>query len=187
MAYKHIDYVKAHRKIAPFTSQLIARTLVEADRMLEHHKKFIKRIKDAEASSIQRFNALPTNATIRKEYVKCGKNDCEMSHGPYFYAYWKEKTSTCNNKSATVWKLKKKYIGSYLPEIKPSELVANSYIGTINGIDVTKELMIDPTNSTKDVVHFMIPKPVVMQIAEQVNKSGQAKEGLMKFMFKPTL
>ena len=47
--------------------------------------------------------------------------------------------------------------------------------------------MIDPTNSTKDVVHFMIPKPVVMQIAEQVNKSGQAKEGLMKFTFKPTL
>ncbi|MGC1131568.1 MAG: hypothetical protein WA941_01995 [Nitrososphaeraceae archaeon] len=70
---------------------------------------------------------------------------------------------------------------------KPSELVANSYIGTINGIDVTKDLMIDPTNSTKDVVHFMIPKPVVMQIAEQVNNSGQAKEGLMKFTFKPAV
>ena len=70
---------------------------------------------------------------------------------------------------------------------KPSELVANSYIGTINGIDVTKELMVDPTNSTKDVVHFMIPKPVVMQIAEQVNKSGQEKEGLMKFTFKPAI
>ncbi|MGB7635676.1 MAG: hypothetical protein WBL68_18310, partial [Nitrososphaeraceae archaeon] len=64
----------------------------------EHHKKIIKRIKDAEASSIQRFNALPTNATIRKEYVKCGKNDCEISHGPYYYAYWKEriqKKATC--------------------------------------------------------------------------------------------
>jgi hypothetical protein len=32
----------------------------------------------------------------------------------------------------------------------------------------------------------MIPKLVVMQIAEQVNKGGQAKEGLMKFTFKPT-
>jgi hypothetical protein len=70
---------------------------------------------------------------------------------------------------------------------KPSELVANSYTGTINSIDVTKDLMIDPTNSTKDVVHFMIPKPVVMQIAEQVNNSGQAKEGLMKFTFKPAV
>ena len=58
---------------------------------------------------------------------------------------------------------------------KPSELISNSYTGTINGIDVTKDLMIDPTNTTKDAVHFMIPKPVVMQIAEQVNKSGQAK------------
>ena len=47
---------------------------------------------------------------------------------------------------------------------KPSELVANSYIGTINGIDVAKDLMIDPTNSTKDVVHFMISKPYFKQI-----------------------
>jgi hypothetical protein len=70
---------------------------------------------------------------------------------------------------------------------KPSGLVAKSYVGTINGIDVTKNLMVDPTNSTKDVVHFMIPKPVVMQIAEQVNKSGQAGDGLMKFTFKPAV
>jgi hypothetical protein len=39
-----------------------------------------------------------------------------MSHGPYYYAYWKERISGCDNQSATVWKLKKKYIGSYLPE-----------------------------------------------------------------------
>lgn len=70
---------------------------------------------------------------------------------------------------------------------KPSELTAKSYVGTINGMDVTKDLMVDPTNSTKDVVHFMIPKPVVMQVAEQVNKSGQAAGGLMKFTFKPAV
>lgn len=50
-----------------------------------------------------------------------------------------------------------------------------------------RPLMIDPTNTTKDVVHFMIPKPVVMQIAELVNKSGLAEEGLMKFTFKLTV
>lgn len=65
---------------------------------------------------------------------------------------------------------------------KPSELSAESYVG----------LMIDPTNSTKDVVrfmivHFMIPKPVVMQIAQQITKNGQAGEGLMKFTLKPTV
>ena len=33
---------------------------------------------------------IPLNATIRQEYVKCGNPDCQKSHGPYFYAYWKE-------------------------------------------------------------------------------------------------
>jgi hypothetical protein len=70
---------------------------------------------------------------------------------------------------------------------KPSELSSESYVGTINGMNVTKNLMIDPTNSTKDVVHFMIPKPVVMEIAQQVTKSGQAGDGLMKFTLKPTV
>jgi hypothetical protein len=69
---------------------------------------------------------------------------------------------------------------------KPSELIAKSYTGTINGMDVTKNLMVDPTNSTKDVIHFMIPKPVVMQIAQEVNKSGQAADGLMKFTLAPS-
>jgi hypothetical protein len=70
---------------------------------------------------------------------------------------------------------------------KPSELSSESYVGTLNGMNVTKNLMIDPANSTKDVVHFMIPKPVVMEIAQQVNKVGQAKDGLMKFTLKPTI
>lgn len=89
---------------------------METDRRLEHHRRFVKRLKDAKALSLQRFNDLPRNATIRKEYVKCGKNDCQMSHGPYYYAYWKERSSSSDNLSATLWKLKKKYIGSYLPE-----------------------------------------------------------------------
>jgi hypothetical protein len=43
---------------------------------------------------------IPLNATIRQEYVKCGNPDCQKSHGPYFYAYWKHDK-----------KLKKKYVG----------------------------------------------------------------------------
>jgi len=70
---------------------------------------------------------------------------------------------------------------------KPSELTSESYVGTINGMNVTKNLMIDPTNSTKDVVHFMIPKPVVMEIAQHVNKTGQIEDGLMKFTLRPTI
>jgi hypothetical protein len=30
------------------------------------------------------------NAKIRQEYMKCGNPDCQNSHGPYLYAYWKQ-------------------------------------------------------------------------------------------------
>ena len=52
--------------------------------------------------------------SIRKEYVRCGKSGCELSHGPYYYAYWKEKVGSNDDTTAVTWKLKKKYIGSYL-------------------------------------------------------------------------
>ena len=71
---------------------------------------------------------------------------------------------------------------------KGSSLASKSYIGTINGIDVTKNLMVDPTNRTKDVIHFMIPKPAVIQIAQQVSNNGQvaASNGLMEFTLAPS-
>jgi hypothetical protein len=69
---------------------------------------------------------------------------------------------------------------------KPSELASKSYVGTVNGTDVTKNLMLDPSNTTKNVVHFMLPKPAVMQIAEQINKNGQSAEGLMTFTLEPS-
>jgi hypothetical protein len=38
-----------------------------------------------------RIKAIPENATIRKEYVKCKKHNCHRKHhGPYYYAYWKD-------------------------------------------------------------------------------------------------
>ncbi|MFZ0511837.1 MAG: hypothetical protein WAM14_09545 [Candidatus Nitrosopolaris sp.] len=43
---------------------------------------------------------IPLNATIRQEYVKCGNPDCQTSHGPYLYAYWKHDK-----------KLRKLYVG----------------------------------------------------------------------------
>jgi hypothetical protein len=117
MSFEYIDYANARKKLAPITSRLVARALIEADRRIEKQKRFFKRMEDAKTSSIQKFNDLPRNATIRKEYVKCGKNDCKISHGPYYYGYWKEKViiNSNNDTTAAAWKLKKKYIGSYLP------------------------------------------------------------------------
>ena len=55
-----------------------------------------------------RVKSIPKNATIRKEYVKCGKVLCyHGKHGPYYYAYWKDPKTK---------KLKKKYIGTHMPE-----------------------------------------------------------------------
>jgi hypothetical protein len=71
---------------------------------------------------------------------------------------------------------------------KGNSLASQSYAGTINGIDVTKNLMVDPSNSTKNVVHFMLPKPAVIQIAEEVNNNGHAAatNGLMEFSLVPS-
>jgi hypothetical protein len=71
---------------------------------------------------------------------------------------------------------------------KGNSLASQSYTGEINGIDVTKNLMVDPSNSTKNVVHFMLPKPAVIQIAQEVNNNGHAaaSNGLMEFSLVPS-
>src|SRR5215831_18288921 len=71
---------------------------------------------------------IPPNATIRQEYVKCGNPDCQKSHGPYFYAYWKHDK-----------KLNKRYVGKNLEDfqlrkiakqikLKPSILIKFKFI-----------------------------------------------------------
>jgi hypothetical protein len=69
---------------------------------------------------------------------------------------------------------------------KPNEFTAKtSYSGAVNGINVTKNLVLDNSNPQKDVIHFMLPKNAVMQVAEQVNKNGQASTPLMTFTLQP--
>lgn len=52
---------------------------------------------------IQKYQTLPKNSTIKKEYIKCGKAFClQCPHGSYYYAYWRDNTTK---------KLKKKYLG----------------------------------------------------------------------------
>jgi hypothetical protein len=71
---------------------------------------------------------IPPNATIRQEYVKCGDPDCQNSHGPYLYTYWKH-----NNK------LNKKYVGKNFDDfrlrklakeikLRPSQLIKLKFI-----------------------------------------------------------
>jgi len=67
-------------------------------------------------------------------------------------------------------------------------LVSDSYTGMINGIDLTKNLMVDPSNSSKNIVHFMLPKPEIIQIAKEVNNNIHAatSNGLMEFSLAPS-
>jgi len=96
-------------------------TKVESEKI-----RFEAKIKSEKIKSINNSANLPSNATIRKEYVKCGKLDCPSKHGPYYYAYWKD---DCG-------KLKKKYIGKYPPSIDKQK---------------SRDTVIDPSNSTEDV------------------------------------
>src|SRR5215831_14175259 len=67
---------------------------------------------------------IPLNATIRQEYVKCGNPDCQILHGPYFYAYWKEDK-----------KLNKRYIGKHLEDFRLRK--------------IAKEVKLKPSQYTK--------------------------------------
>lgn len=68
---------------------------------------------------------------------------------------------------------------------KPSLFSAQVYLGEVNDIPVDKMIMIDGSNATKDVIHFMIPKNELISMAEKVSGSGEASVGLMDFKLKP--
>jgi hypothetical protein len=83
--------------------------------IMQRGEKLLNKIKSARVSSINRAKSIPNNATIRKEYVRCGKPGCQQKrHGPYYYAYWKDAN---NNK-----KLNKKYLGKYFQRRKNNEV-----------------------------------------------------------------
>jgi hypothetical protein len=82
----------------------LQKVLADANKVIEKSTKFINKIKSRELACANRAKSIPENATIRKEYIKCGNEICEQKHGPYYYAYWKDPESK---------KLKKKYIGDH--------------------------------------------------------------------------
>ena len=76
----------------------------KAGSIIKQGEKFVVKMDAKRQITNRNFQSIPNNATIRKEYIKCGKNLClGCEHGPYYYAYWRDE----NNAK----KLKKKYIG----------------------------------------------------------------------------
>src|ERR1051325_10837616 len=102
-----------YRSIGYLPSLFRRRKATVFEKVTQHTNKsinFINRIKSMQLACSERANSIPKNSTIRKEYVKCGKEACEEKHGPYYYAYWKD---------PEIKKLKKKYIGTYAPVPTP--------------------------------------------------------------------
>ena len=92
-------------------SSSLQKLLAKTNKTTERATKFINKIKSRQLACVHRAKSVPENATIRKEYIKCGKQMCGLDHGPYYYAYWKD--PECK-------KLKKKYIGDHMPKNKES-------------------------------------------------------------------
>ena len=93
------------------THTSLQKILVRANKTTERATKFLNKIKLKQLACVNRAKSIPENASIRREYIKCGKEICELKHGPYYYAYWKDPESK---------KLKKKYIGDHMPTDKES-------------------------------------------------------------------
>ena len=116
------------------------------NKQLERADKLITRIKSEELRSIEKTKSeqltstnnsrnLPSNATIREEYIRCGKLDCQSKHGPYYYAYWKDDEG----------KLRKKYIGKYHPPVENTNKNESSDMD-----HAFRGIVTDPSNSTED-------------------------------------
>jgi len=79
----------------------LQKVLASANKAIEKSAKFINKIKARDLACADRLKAIPENATIRKEYIKCKQVSCSHDrHGSYYYAYWKDPESK---------KLKKKH------------------------------------------------------------------------------
>lgn len=79
---------------------------VKTELFIENSQQLLDKLNSKRESEIEKSKSIPDKATIREEYIKCGKEFClRCNHGPYFYAYLRDDNG----------KLKKKYIGKRDP------------------------------------------------------------------------
>lgn len=72
----------------------------------------------------------------------------------------------------------------YVP--KPNAFTAKSgFSGTVNGINISKNVVLDNTNPSADVIHVMLPKNDLISLANKVDNGGNATSGIMSFTVQP--
>lgn len=73
----------------------------------------------------------------------------------------------------------------YLP--KPNALSAKSgFTGSVNGINISKNVVLDNSNRSTDVIHVMLPKNDLIDLADTLHKNGNASNGIMSFTVEPS-
>ena len=71
---------------------------------------------------------------------------------------------------------------------KPNNFTSKgTYSGVVNGIDVSKQLVLDNSNPKEDVIHFMLPKDKLVSLAGQMPNNSQSSMDVMKFSLKPSI
>ena len=79
------------------------------------------------------------------------------------------------------------YVHQEVDVPKPSVFTSTgSYKGFANGQDVSKYLIVDGSNKTKDVAHFMLTKPIVLQVASKYKPNNASDKGEMSFTLMPS-
>ena len=69
---------------------------------------------------------------------------------------------------------------------KPNAFTAKGgYTGNVNGINISKNIMLDNSNPNTDVIHVMLPKNDLLTFADKINMNGQASSGIMRFTVSP--
>ncbi len=112
----------------------LPKLLKRINKVLEKTTRLIAKVESEKLASTNNSRKIPSNATIREEYIRCGKSECTSEHGPYYYAYWK------NDKG----KLRKKCIGKYAPPVEKTNKSSRNDDDSASGDTVT-----NPSNSSE--------------------------------------
>ena len=82
------------------------------------------------------------------------------------------------------------YVHEEISIPNPSPLAAKGYTGTVNNVELAPNLiMIDRTNSSKDIVHIMLTKPSVLDIAQKIVEESNNNQNMtneMTFTLSPS-
>lgn len=69
----------------------LKKMLEKAGSIIKQGEKLVVEMNTKREIANRNSKTIPKNATIRKEYVKCGKEFfLRCKHGPYYYAYWRD-------------------------------------------------------------------------------------------------